>query len=696
MQTWFDPRSVALIGVSRQSGVGAYNNLEMLKRYGYRGKIYVVHPKVDEILGHQTFANVTVLPEVPEMAVISVGRERVLPVFEECAAFGIKRVVVISQGFADADERGKELQAQLLALARKYGTRILGPNTMGILNAFSRFNTGFVDIAQDPDPPPLTLVAQSGVFQVGFESFTTRLGKAIDVGNACDVDFSEALDYLEQDSQTEIIVLHMEGVRGGRKFLETAARVARLKPIIVLKTGRSTAGARAALSHTGSLVGEDAVVDAAFARAGLIRVRTMMEMRAVCHAFLHFRTMAGPNLGVITATGACGIMTADACEDYGLELAPFPEGIRDGLENSHIAWHKLNNPVDIWPLGMVSGSFTNVFKNAAGGLLADDHVHAILGIVPALASPLHADLDLVSLMREIQPVNPQHKPIALWLYADGIDQQARALAREPDVACFASIDEAVMGLAALYRYRRFVEREASQRPLFAAQTPQPLAKSAVPERGLLVGEAALDVLKDYQIASVPGELALDADTAATIAARLQYPVVLKVVSPQWLHKSDLGGVRLNIRNNDELRIAFEELLSLFRRQTPSGELQGILVQKQVSGVEILMGIKRDPQLGPVVVVGMGGIYTEVFRDVARGLAPLDASDARQMLRSLRIYPILSGTRGQKGADLEALTRNLVGLSQLALDCPQISELDLNPVMADHTGCWCVDARMVLE
>ncbi|HBD08300.1 MAG TPA: CoA-binding protein, partial [Syntrophobacteraceae bacterium] len=278
----------------------------------------------------------------------------------------------------------------------------------------------------------------------------------------CDVDFSEALDYLEQDSQTEIIVLHMEGVRGGRKFLETAARVARLKPIIVLKTGRSTAGARAALSHTGSLVGEDAVVDAAFARAGLIRVRTMMEMRAACHAFLHFRTMAGPNLGVITATGACGIMSADACEDYGLELAPFPEGIRDGLENSHIAWHKLNNPVDIWPLGMVSGSFTNVFKNAAGGLLADDHVHAILGIVPALASPLHADLDLVSLMREIQPVNPQHKPIALWLYADGIDQQAPALEGEMDVCCFDSIDEAVMGLAALYRYRRFVEREASQ------------------------------------------------------------------------------------------------------------------------------------------------------------------------------------------------------------------------------------------
>ncbi len=299
-----------------------------------------------------------------------------------------------------------------------------------------------------------------------------ELGKALDVGNACDLDFADALDFLEHDPQTEIIVLHMEGIRGGRRFLETAARVARSKPIIVLKTGRSIAGARAALSHTGSLVGEDAVVDAAFTRAGLIRVRTMMEMRAVCQAFLHFRTMAGPSLAVITATGACGIMTADACEDYGLELAPFPEGIRSGLENAHIAWHKLNNPVDIWPLGMVTGSFTNVFKNAARGLLQDDRVHALLGIVPALSSPLHADLDLAAMMREIQAANPEHKPIALWLYADGVAEKARTLANEPGVACFGSIDEAVMGLAALNRYRRFVEQALSKPAAAVASAPQ--------------------------------------------------------------------------------------------------------------------------------------------------------------------------------------------------------------------------------
>jgi acetate---CoA ligase (ADP-forming) len=695
MQTWFEPRSVVLIGVSRQSGVGAYNNLEMLIRYGYSGQIYVVHPKVAEILGHKTFAKVTDLPEVPDMAVISVGRERVLPVFEECAQHGIRKVVVISQGFADADERGKELQEQLFGMARKHGTRILGPNTMGIFNAFAGFSTAFIDLARDPNPPPLTLVAQSGVFQVGFESFSGRLGKALDVGNACDLDFSDALDFLEHDPQTEIIVLHMEGIRGGRRFLETAARVARSKPIIVLKTGRSIAGARAALSHTGSLVGEDAVVDAAFNRAGLIRVRTMMEMRAVCQAFLHFRTMAGPSLAVITATGACGIMTADACEDYGLELAPFPEGIRSDLENAHIAWHKLNNPVDVWPLGMVTGSFTNVFKNAARGLLRDDRVHALLGIVPALSSPLHADLDLAAMVREIQAANPEHKPIALWLYADGVAEKAGTLANEPGVACFGSIDEAVMGLAALNRYRRFVEQAVSKPAAAVVSTHRPEAAALVPKQGLLVGEAALEVLRNYQVPGVPGELAIDVAAATAIAARLAYPVVLKIVSPQWLHKSDLGGVRLNISNSDELVLAFDELLSRFHRQTPSGELQGILVQKQIRGIEVLMGIKRDPQLGPVIVAGMGGIYTEIFRDVARCLTPIDSQDALEMLQSLRIYPILKGVRGQSGVNLDALVKMLLGLSQLAVDCQQVIELDLNPVMAAPEGCWCVDARIVL-
>ena len=368
MQLFFEPRSVVLIGTSRQTGPGAYNNLEMLLSYGYPGRIYLVHPKVPDIMGYKTYPRVADLPEVPDLAVISLGRERVVDTAVECAQHGIKRLVVISQGFADADARGAELQAELVRLAREHGVRVLGPNTMGVLNPFSGFTTAFIDVPRDPRPSPLTMVAQSGAFQVGASSFTGRLGKAIDVGNACDLDVVDVLEYLADDPDTRIIALHLEGIKRGRLFLATAARVARTKPIIALKTGRSLAGAKAAMSHTGSLVGEDAMVDLALAAAGIIRVRTLVELLAVSRAFLKFRPMAGPRLGVATATGAFGIIAADACEDHGLELAPFPEPLRD-LEEERIPWHKLGNPVDLWPLGMVTGSFTGVFKRAVAGLL---------------------------------------------------------------------------------------------------------------------------------------------------------------------------------------------------------------------------------------------------------------------------------------------------------------------------------------
>lgn len=691
MRSFFEPQSVVLIGVSRQSGPGAFNNLEMMLRYGYRRSVYVVHPTVSEILGQKTYASVADLPEVPELAVISLGRDRVLSVFRDCVRKGIQRVIIISQGFSDADEHGKDLQKQLMELAREHGTRILGPNTMGVLNAFDGFSTAFIDIPRDPSPPPLGLIAQSGVFQVGFESFTGRVGKGFDIGNACDVDFVDGLNYFEHDPQTQIIVIHMEGMIRGQEFLQAAARIAPKKPIIVLKTGRSTAGARAALSHTGSLVGEDAVFDAAFDRSGIVRVRNMIELRAACEAFLKFRPMAGPRLGVVTATGACGIMTADACEDFGLELASFPEPIRSGLENPRIAWHRLHNPVDVWPLVMVSGAFPKVFKGAVQGLLQDEQVDGVLVITASMASPLHEDLDLLEVVREIRSANVDEKPLALWLYGDGAARQREVLKAEPGVACFDSIDQAVMGLAATWRYTQRMKK-----PQGARREAEGVKAVSLPRRSLVVGESAFEVLKHYRIPVVPGRLVRDADAAVSAARESGYPVVLKIVSPQWLHKSDQGGIRLDIGDDTELKKAYEALEQSFHQKTPDGILDGILVQKQIQGTELLFGIKRDPQFGPILVVGMGGIYTEVFKDVARSLVPVTRDDAEAMIRSLRIYPILKGIRGQKGVDLSRLTNILEALSQLALDYPEIVESDLNPVLATAEGCWCVDCRIVTE
>lgn len=694
MHSFLEPQSVVLIGASRHTGLGAYNNLEVMLRYGYRGEIYVVHPKATEILGRKTYQTVADLPDIPELAIISVGRDRVLPVFSECVQKGIKRAIVISQGFSDADERGKKLQGELVRLARESGARIIGPNTMGVLNPFIDFTTAFVDIPNDPSPPPLTIVVQSGVFQVGFESFTGRLGKAIDIGNASDVDFVDILEYLENDSQTRVIALHMEGISRGHDFLRVAARIARTKPIIAFKTGRSSAGAKAALSHTGSLVGEDGVVDIAFAKAGIVRARSMVELLAASHAFLNFRPMKGPRLGVVTATGACGIMTADACEDYGLQLAAFPEAIRSGLENSHIAWHRLHNPVDIWPLGMVSGSFTEVFKRAACGLFKDDNVDAVLGIAPVMASPLHGDLDMAAAVRDIQAENDREKPFALWLYGSGLEQQAPAVNAVPGAAYFRSIDDAVMGLAATWRYTKLVsenhtEKTPDHTPIHEGPRPVDL-----PSRKLLIGEDAAGLLQHYNIPLAPGGMAQNGDAACSIASDIGYPAVLKIISPQWLHKSDLGGVWINIYSEAGLVAAYQELKKLFEKHTPDGELKGMLVQKQITGIELLLGVKRDPQFGPVLVAGAGGIHTEIYKDISRSLVPVNREEADAMLRSLRIYPILQGARGRKGAYLPGIIDTMLSLSRMAVDYPEIDELDLNPVVANPQGCWCVDFRIV--
>jgi acetate---CoA ligase (ADP-forming) len=395
---------------------------------------------------------------------------------------------------------------------------------------------------------------------------------------------------------------------------------------------------------------------------------------------------------MITAAGALGIIAADCCEDYGLELAPFPESLSK-LQEERVDWHKLHNPVDLWPLGMVTGSFTRVFKRALKGLIADDKVDCVLGFAPALDSPRHADLDIPGAVREVQKHNPKHKPVALLLYGDApaMQAQVKELANVPDVACFDSMDEAVMGLAATWRYRQFTQRPVQD---FSLPEPSPSRPVTVPLEGVLVGEGALEVLRTYDIPLVPGVLTTDAAAASAAATEMGFPVVLKIISPEWLHKSDMGGVVLNVASAAELQQAYQNLLIRFQEKTPSGTLAGILVQKQVQGVEMLLGLKRDPQFGPVLVAGAGGIYTEVLQDVARALVPVDLESATKLLKNLKIYPILQGIRGQAGVNLIALAEAMVKLSRLAIDYPEIQELDLNPVVAAPQGCWCVDCRIV--
>ena len=695
MEKFLNPESVALIGVTRQSGPGSWNNLEIMLRYGFKGRVYAVHPKASEICGYKTYPAITEVPEIPDLVVISMGRDHVLPVFQKCAQKGVKNIIIISQGFADADDEGRKIQDELIRIARENDIRILGPNTLGTLNAFSGFSTSFVDIQKDLSPPPLSLVAQTGLLEVAYESFTGSLGKSIDLGNCSDLDFVDALNYLETDPQTQLIVVHMEGLKRGRLFLETAARVSRKKPILIFKTGRSSEGATAAISHTGSMVGEDSVFEKAFEKAGIIRANNMIELLAASRSLLKFQPMKGPRVGIITATGAGGIITLDALKDYGLESVTLPEDLTRQLESPSVAWHKLHNPLDIWSLGMVAGSFTEVFKNAARLLLQEQKVDAVLGICPALSSPLHSDVNMAFCLEQIQEYNPWQKPIAIFAYGDKGSQLKLEIKDVANVLSFSSIDEAVMGLAATWRYSQILNRVVGEEALDAAPgAAQGRRPVEPPSKKLLLGEESFELLRHYHIPIVPGGVVKDLDSAVSLSESTGYPVALKIVSPQWIHKSDLGGVMLNIKNRQALQNAFKVLQDRFSMQTPQGVFSGILIQKYIQGTELLFGIKQDPQFGPLILAGFGGIYTEIFKDISRELAPVSTSEAEKMLKTLRCYPLLAGYRGQAGADKAQLTKIILSLSQLAMAYPEIEELDLNPVLVNDSGAWCVDSRIV--
>lgn len=694
MRKFLEPESVAVIGVPRQSGPGSFNNVEIMIRYGFRGRIYPINPNAGEICGIKSFGSVSELPEVPDLAIISVGRERVANAVRDCGDFGISRAVIITQGFSDADARGARLQDEILRIAAARKMRIIGPNTLGVMNNYRRFTTSFLDQPPPEKIPPVSLVAQTGVIQVGAVDFSAdNWGKTIDIGDASDIDHVDALKYLAGDPETKIIVVHIEGIRRGKEFLELAGRVTRTKPVIVFKTGRSSAGARAAVSHTGSLVGEDEVADAAFRRAGIIRPRTMDELSDAIHALLLLTEMKGPSLGVLTASGAAGIMAADRIEERGLAIAKVPEGLPEKLTKGLPDWIHVGNPVDYWPIGMIGGDYRGTISIAVTELLQSPGIDGVLFIVPVSDSPLHNNIDIVPSVAEARN-QMKGKPLSVWPYIDPA-VPARFEAIE-NTACFKTIERAVDGLA--YCHEAYLNRTRKNpvRKNFAINESkaQGLIAKAKTEK-VLLGADALDLLAAFGIPVVKSSLAKSLKELESAAAETGFPLVLKISGKDFIHKTEMGGVVTSIKNKAELGKAYRLLKTRAAAAAPDSEFHFIL-QKQAAGREVLVGLKKDPQFGPVVACGAGGIYTEVLRDIARELVPVDAGVAKVMLQSLKIYPLLKGTRGEAGADIEGLCEILERISYLATRCPEISELDINPVMASPEGCLAVDARIILD
>jgi acetyltransferase len=605
--------------------------------------------------------------------------------------------MIISQGFADADAHGKRLQAEIVRLARENDVRVVGPNTLGVVNNFRSFYTGFVDMIKPEKVPPVSLIAQTGILQCsGPHAFSSHgWGKALDIGNAGDVDFVDALEYFGDDPETRVIVMHMEGIIRGREFLKTASRISRRKPIIVFKTARTGGGARAALSHTGSLVGENEISEAAFRRAGLLRVKSASELKDAIRALVRFDHLEGPRLAVLSPSGGGGIMAVDACEDFGLMMGELPDGLAAKLKEGVPDWVHIGNPVDLWPVGMLGGGYSRAYRIALTEMLKSPKIDAVLGLRWCMDSPLHRKNDIVETVAAAREETGNGKPIAMFVYGWGTDPIKEDLESTiPHVACFDSIEEAVRGLSFCYRYQELRKRQIPSQRRFAYEheAVESLLWKGREDR-VLLGEDALALLAAFGIPAVRGRIARNWKDIDTAADDLSYPLVLKLTGVAFLHKSEWGGVVTGIKSKRDLRQAYQRVKDQVHQRHPALKI-GFHVQEEAKGKELLIGLKLDAQFGHILACGFGGVYTEVFRDVSRELVPVGRREAEEMLSSLKICPLLKGVRGEGGVDWEGLLDILERMSFLATEAPDIKELDINPLMADASGCMAVDARIL--
>lgn len=683
------PESLAIIGASTRTGPESFNILEVIRDKGCRVKVYPVNPKGGEILGIKAYPSILEVPAEVDLAVIATGRSAVPGLVRQCVQKPVKAIVIVTQGFADADAEGKRLQDQVMDLVRGTGIRVIGPNTLGVVNNFDNFLTAFVNVPLKASPTGL--ICQSGMFINGHADIFGGLGYAVDIGNAADLGFNEVLEFYGREERIRVISLHMEGIRGGRNFLELARKITPQKPVIVYKTGRTEEGAHAASSHSGSLAGEDLVFQAAFSQAGVVRAESFDELRDFTKTFTRFRSVPGNRVAVVTFSGGGGIAMLDAMDRCGLALASLSPGTVKEIKKLFPDWLEVANPIDLWPSVMKYG-FEKSYPPVLRCVLDDPGVDMLACIFVAHRVPGDEEAYVEKFLLEAARERPD-KPVALWGFGSARHQMAAHVEERGPVLVYPSPERMARSLGVLSRYSRETFGKKASLPARGRAVSHPADLRGA--EGPLLGQEAMEVLGRAGIPAVRGKLARSLGEALEAAREMGYPVALKVVSPQVVHKTEAGGIRLDIRGPEGLEEACRSVLDEVGRKVPGAEVEGVLVQQHAGGgVELLLGSKRDPEFGPVLVFGLGGIYTEILRDVAFRIAPVTQSEALGMIMETRAYQLLKGARGREGADLEALSRAVAGLSELMAASPEVSEIDINPLLATPRGVLALDARII--
>jgi acetyl coenzyme A synthetase (ADP forming)-like protein len=716
LEALFAPKSVAVIGASTKPdslGRAVFKNILF---HGYTGVVYPVNPKAKSILGVKAYPSVLDIPDEIDLAVIIVPAIAVANVLEECGRKGVRAAIVISAGFKEIGEEGAQRERELQQIAQRYGIALLGPNCLGIINTDPAVSLNATFAPGMPRQGNIAFISQSGALGVAALEYAQRqkigLSKFISIGNKADLHENHLLDYLKGDPLSDVILLYVEDLEDPQGFHRLATEITSERPkkipILAIKSGRTLEGAKAATSHTGALAGSDEVYDSIFMQSGVLRVETIEELFDYAIAFAQqplphlTRSLSASGEGqgevkiaIVTNAGGAGILATDAAVRHGVQLAEFTEETVRKLRELLPPTVNVANPVD-----MTGEPNEQRYETVVRTVLEDPNV---AGVVVIAAPHILMSLENIArhIVRAVQEIHTE-KPVLACLMAVTDARPAIEILEEANIPHYSFPERAARALAAMARYREWVHRPRTEYRVFTdvqiEQARETIARAKRQGRSLLLEPEAHDVLKAYGFPVLQYRFAKSEDEALHAAREIGYPVVLKIVSPDIAHKVDVGGVKLDIHSDAELRENYRQMLADVQKAKPDARIFGVFVQEFIKGgKETILGLKRDPLFGPLLMFGLGGIYVEALRDVTFRIAPIRELGVHRMIRQIRGFKILEGFRGEPPSDIDAIAECLARLSQLATQLEEIVELDINPLVVFERGrgARVVDARIVV-
>jgi len=710
LDTIFSPQSVAVVGASTTPGKVGHDIFANILKGGYKGILYPVNPNAKSVLSVRAYPNILDIPDDVDLAIIILPPRVALKAIKEAIKKGVKGIVIVSAGFREVGGEGLEIENQIVAICKKAGVRVVGPNCLGVINPLSSVSLNASFSRRMPKSGNISFISQSGALCTAVLDFAADrdfgFSKFISIGNKADVDELDLMRYMHDDKDTEVIMIYLEELKKGLEFVESVKEITsgdRPTPILVIKSGRTTAGARAAASHTGALAGSEAVYNAIFKQAGIIRVDSIDELFDYAIAFAYknksetgkfTRKVPGGNrVAIVTNAGGPGIVATDMTVSSGLKLAKFHEETIEALESYLPLTANLYNPVDI-----IGDAAQDRYENALSSVIKDEDVDGALVILTpqSMTNALGTAEAIVRIDRRT------HKPILCCFMGIFDVSSGVKYLQEHGMPVFKFPENTAKAFGALYRYSNWLSRQHLAQ--FTLKHNKERAAEII-ENSLAAGKTYLseldgiELLKCYGFNVLLAQIAKNENEAAQLAENMTFPVAMKIISPQIQHKSDASGVILQLDSKEKVKQAFQKLIERAKQFNPNVVIEGVLVQKMSQpGDEVILGVNRYPAFGPLLMAGLGGIYVELFKDVVFRLAPIKRNESRRMIKSIKGYNIFKGFRGRPESDIKALEKSVVSLSDMVTNHPEIIEMDINPLMVHEKGkgVTVADYRIILK